>query len=70
MPREYFLNDPIHPKGGIRIKCHDDHDCVFCKHCFNILWDYTNLIYSIGCEKEHDPWDRPCKDFKEDEDER
>lgn len=63
--REYFLEDPIHPKGGITIKCKDDTDCVFCEHCTDIFWDYTNLVYMIHCNKEHDPWDRPCEHFKE-----
>ena len=27
--REYFLEDGLHPDGGITIRCKDDHDCVF-----------------------------------------
>ena len=63
--RTYFLNDPLHPKGGITIKCKDDHDCVFCKHCTEIYWDYTHLIYMIFCDNDHDPWKRPCEFFEE-----
>jgi hypothetical protein len=65
--RKYFLEDPIHPKGGITINCEDDTDCVFCDHCTDVWWDYSNLIYMIFCEEEHDPWDRPCKFFVETE---
>lgn len=65
MTREYFLEDPLHPRGGITIKCKDVTDCVFCEHCTDVFWDYTNLIYMIHCEEEHDTWDRPCKYFKE-----
>ena len=65
MAREYFLEDIAHPKGGIWIKCKNDKDCIFCDHCTDVYWDYTNLIYAITCEEEHDPNDRPCKYFKE-----
>ncbi len=65
MTREYFLEDPIHPRGGITIKCKDETDCVFCEHCTDVFWDYTNLVYMIHCNEEHDPWDRPCEHFKE-----
>lgn len=64
--REYFLEDVLHPKGGITIKVKDDRDCVFCERCSGIWWDYTNLIYMIACEDGNDPWSRPCKHFKED----
>ena len=65
MAREYFLKDPLHPKGGITINCKNDKDCVFCKHCSDIFWDYANLIYMITYDEEHDPWNRPCKYFEE-----
>lgn len=65
MSREYFLDDPLHPNGGITIKCKDEHDCVFCEHCTDVFWDYTSLIYMIFCNEDHDPWTRPCKHFKE-----
>ena len=63
--RTYFLEDPIHPKGGITVSCKDDHDCVFCDHCTDVFWDYSNLIYMILCDEDHDPWSRPCKYFTE-----
>ena len=65
MTRECFLDDPIHPNGGITIQVKSDTDCVFCDHCTDVWWDYTNLIYMIACEEDHDPWDRPCQYFKE-----
>lgn len=65
--RKYFLEDPLHPKGGITIECNDDRDCVFCERCTDVWWDYTNLIYMIACADDHDPWERPCKYFKEEE---
>lgn len=63
--REYLLEDAANPAGGLWIKCKDDRDCVFCVHCTDIYWDYTNLIYAIRCEEGHDPWNRPCRYFKE-----
>jgi hypothetical protein len=65
MPREFLLKDPLHPKGGITIKCKYDQDCVFCKHCSDIFWDYTNLIYMIVCVEDHDTCKRPCEYFEE-----
>ena len=64
MTREYFLEDLVRPKGGFIIKCKDETDCMFCEHCMDVFWDYTNLIYTIHCDEEHDLWDRPCKYFK------
>lgn len=65
--RKYILHDPLLPDGKFTIKCNDDHDCVFCKFCTDIYWDYSNLIYGIVCEADHNPWKRPCKYFVEGE---
>lgn len=65
--RQYFLEDPIHPRGGVSILCKDDHDCVFCEHCTDVFWDYTNLVYMIICELHLNPWKRPCAHFEEEE---
>lgn len=65
--KDFFLEDTLNPKGGVTIKVKSDKDCVFCKHCTDIFWDYTNLIYMIICDEEHDPWDRPCAYFEEEE---
>ena len=63
--REYFLEDVMHPNGGITIKCKYDNDCVFCEHCTDIFWDYENLIYMVFCKEDHDTAIRPCKYFTE-----
>lgn len=65
MSRPYFLEDPIHPNGGIEINCVYDEDCLFCDHCTNFFWDYTNGPYMIFCDEDHDTSIRPCKYFKE-----
>lgn len=69
MSRIYRLNDSLSITGYKEIICKDDHDCVFCKHCEDIFWDYSNLIYLIICGKGHDWLKRPCNDFEEDQDE-
>lgn len=28
--------------------------CLFCKHCDDIVWDYTNGPYMVHCDKEMD----------------
>ena len=47
----------------------DDTACVFCEHCEDVLWDYTNGIYSIFCEKgliaNVGNCDGKCSHFKE-----
>lgn len=63
--REYDLNYPLAPNGILVIKCHDDHDCVFCKHCTDIFWDFSNLIYALCCNLDLDPWNRPCDKFED-----
>ena len=59
------MEDVLHPEGGITIRCKDDNDCVFCKHCTDVFWDYTNLIYMIICDLDRNPWERPCACFAE-----
>lgn len=69
--RTYFLEDDLHPKGGITINVECDRDCVFCEHCTDIWWDYTNLIYMIYCDlgkdaSEHNErGEHTCDCFKE-----
>lgn len=63
--RKYKLHDPLHPDGGPIINVKHDNDCVFCKHCTDVFWDYTNLIYAIWCENDHDTSKRPCEYFEE-----
>lgn len=47
------------------LHCDNTDGCVFCKHCADLFWDYSNLIYMIICEKGHNPWNRPCGFFEE-----
>jgi hypothetical protein len=53
--------------------------CLFCEHCSDIFWDYTNGIYGISCdinwnnaesrrEHIHLSFDGKCKSFEESED--
>ena len=65
--RKYFLEDPMHPMGGIEIGVKRDADCVFCKHCTDVIWDYENLIYMIFCDIDQDTWEENCKHFEEKE---
>lgn len=34
---------------GRKIGAHK-HSCLFCKHCSDIFWDYTNGIYGVICD--------------------
>ena len=69
--RTFRLEDPLHPNGGFLINVKCDRDCVFCKHCTDIFWDYTNLIYMIFCELNIDAWEgnekgeHTCEHFEE-----
>lgn len=64
--RKYFLEDPMLPGGGFFINVRRDNDCVFCNHCTDVFWDYTNLIYGIVCDEDHDTNDDDCRYFRED----
>lgn len=64
--RELKLNDPLHPAGGPTIRVKNDDNCVFCKHCTDIFWDYTHGPYMIFCEKNFLPEKMTCKYFEED----
>lgn len=33
---------------GRKIGAHK-HSCLFCNHCTDIFWDYTNGIYALVC---------------------
>lgn len=42
--------------------------CLFCKHCSEILVDYTNGPYHVTCEFNRDCWEwfsKKCPDFEE-----
>ena len=50
--------------------------CLFCKHCTDVFWDYTNGPYAFGCdltsngdgimEASFEP-PKNCENFEEDE---
>lgn len=46
--------------------------CMFCDHCTDIFWDYTNGPYMIICDIDIDPtdggYDGTCRSFVEDGD--
>lgn len=38
--------------------------CVFCSHCKDFFYDYTNGPYLICCDKDRKPMDwETCSDF-------
>lgn len=44
--------------------------CMFCDHCTDIWWDYTNGPYMVGCDLDLDPnesggYEGNCDSFKE-----
>lgn len=45
-----------------------DKSCLFCKHCTDVYWDYTNGPYLLCCDKNLDikaGSKGKCKDFEE-----
>lgn len=36
------------------------HSCLFCDHCSDIFWDYSNGIYAIRCAKN---WDSANEEY-------
>lgn len=41
-----------------------DTSCVFCNHCTDIFYDYTNGPYMFLCEKGHGDFET-CNEFEE-----
>ena len=52
-------------KGGPVIKCKNDKDCLFCDHCTDIFWDYTNGPYMIFCDLGEETFKENCRYFEE-----
>lgn len=56
--REFILHDgakeALCGNGEVKIKVHDDNDCLFCKHCEDVFWDYTNGPYMMICGKQRE----------------
>ena len=47
------------------VHCKNDKDCIFCDHCTDIFWDYSNGIYMINCDLSEEPFKDNCIYFKE-----
>ena len=47
------------------IFCKNEKDCLFCKHCTDIFWDYTNGIYMIICDLGEETFKENCRYFEE-----
>lgn len=46
-----------------------DNHCLFCEHCTDILYDYTNGPYMCFCELNYEnSGDGACKHFSEEKD--
>lgn len=44
-----------------------DQHCVFCKHCTDLLYDYTNGPYMFMCDLENVYYEeRTCEEFEDD----
>lgn len=44
--RTYIFDDCF------KVRAKNDKDCLFCKHCSDVLWDYTNGPYMFFCDKD------------------
>ena len=47
--------------------CENDKACVFCDHCADIFWDFSNGIYGIVCELCEEPINDNCIYFVEEQ---
>lgn len=48
--------------------CHAEKDCALCKHCYDVLWDYTNGPYMFICDVGETSEDKHyCDKFEEKE---
>lgn len=69
--REYILYDDF--GGKITVKVKQDKDCIFCKHCTDVYWDYTNGIWGLVCELDREEINNEithtCEKFEEGYDE-
>lgn len=51
-----------------RTYCAKENSCLFCAHCTDIFWDYTNGPYMFICERDQDienGFEGKCKYFME-----
>lgn len=66
MARIYYIDDPFLNKS-LPIKYDNDKACVFCDHCTDIFWDYSNGIYATCCELCKEQIDGKCDCFIEEQ---
>ena len=63
----YKCHDPIGP--GVTVRA-PERCCLFCKHCSDVYWDYTNGPYMMICSADHEEtlgYHAKCEYFEEDE---
>lgn len=51
--------------NGPTILCKNDKDCLFCTHCTDVFWDYSNGPYMIICDLGEETFKDNCIYFKE-----
>ena len=52
---------------GLQYMC-SDKCCLFCKHCSDVYWDYTNGPYMMICAADHEEtlgYHAKCEYFEE-----
>ena len=59
--RKYFLEDSLHPRGGITINVKLDNDCVFCENCKTCLADECQHELHRRYVREHNKFIKSCK---------
>lgn len=63
--REYKFMDNF---GGVMIvKCKNDKDCLFCKNCSDVFYDYTHGPYMVICKLGKDTHSNICNSFEDKE---
>ena len=49
---------------GENFQCYaPDNCCLFCRHCSDVYWDYTNGPYMFFCELKKEDW-KTCDKFE------
>lgn len=47
------------------VKVDKDNHCLFCDHCTDVFWDFTNGPYMMICELGDVPDECTCERFEE-----
>ena len=61
--REYKFPDNL--GGCFIVKCENDKDCLFCKNCSDVLFDYTHGPYMTLCRLGKDTHQENCDRFED-----